>query len=638
MRADLKRMQRDMSSMASEAAVPSQHTSQIAYVQHRRKMPVILAAALAAVLIVGIWLVLRRGDTTPGELSQERLTVNSAENHVSTGAISPQVYRFTSYPGVETMPSFSPDGKEIAYVRAEGDPVTVHLWQRQGQGKIYVKLVGAATELQLTKHSGADYYPVWSPDGQYIAFYRYEPGASGFYMVSAFGGQERRITNDDVEISGMAWLPDGHRLVASNFSEASRSSPLIEISLDTGQQRALTSPPANSLGDAWPAISPDGKILAFVRMSSRASDICFASLNGADLRCWPFQGNWPEGIAWTPSGDGIIVSAIRAGPHQLWRCRLDGASSSALTSGEEEASFPTSSAYVLHHRSVNVWGLDVGSFSPVNPAGARPIASSTRQQMDPAFSPDGRKIAFLSDRTGAQEIWVADLETQSSTQLTHFGGPPTGTPTWSPDGLQIAFDSEQGRHTDVFAISADGGPPRRITAIPADNCVPSWSRDGKSIYFASDRSGEFQVWRAAAIGETSSRPATQVTRGGGFLAADSPDGKSLYYAKGRGKPGLWRRNLSNGKEEPVLESLQEWGWWAVGPKVIYFFELPPMGRPQVHLKAFDIAENRVRELGIVRYPVVNATLAIAVSRDGRHLAYTQVDSVDDDIMLMKSFR
>jgi dipeptidyl aminopeptidase/acylaminoacyl peptidase len=287
---------------------------------------------------------------------------------------------------------------------------------------------------------------------------------------------------------------------------------------------------------------------------------------------------------------------------------------------------------------VNLWGLDVGSFPRVNPADARPIASSTRQQMDPAFSPDGRKIAFLSDRTGAQEIWVADLETQSSTELTHFGGPPTGTPTWSPDGLQIAFDSEQGAHTDVFAISADGGPPRRITAVSAENCVPSWSRDGKSIYFASDRSGEFQVWVAAATGETPSRPATQVTSGGGFRAADSRDGSSLYYTKERGKPGLWRRNFSSGKEESVLESLQEWGWWTLGPGIIYFLELPRVGRPHVHLQALNIAENRVRELGTVRYPVVNGSLAIAVSRDGRHLAYTQIDSMDADIMLMKSFR
>ena len=92
------------------------------------------------------------------------------------------------------------------------------------------------------------------------------------------------------------------------------------------------------------------------------------------------------------------------------------------------------------------------------------------------------------------------------------------------------------------------------------------------------------------------------------------------------------------KNQPVLESLQEWGWWALGPAVIYFFELPSSVHTQVHLKAFDIPDSRIREVGTVRYPVVNATPAIAVSRDGRHLAYTQIDSMEGDIMLVERFR
>jgi WD40 repeat protein len=179
--------------------------------------------------------------------------------------------------------------------------------------------------------------------------------------------------------------------------------------------------------------------------------------------------------------------------------------------------------------------------------------------------------------------------------------------------------------------------PRHITVAPAENCVPSWSRDRKSIYFASDRTGEFQIWKVGAgTGETPLQPAIQVTRGGGFRAFESNNGKFLYYAKGRGKPGLWRRNLSDAKEEPILDSLQEWCWWALGPEVIYFLELPRSVHPQVHLKALEIPGHRIRELGTLRYPVVNATTAIAVSSDGRHLGYTQIDAMEADIMLMQS--
>ncbi|HEX7361547.1 MAG TPA: protein kinase [Bryobacteraceae bacterium] len=565
----------------------------------------------------------------------------------ATGPEPPGLYRFTSYPGVETMPAFSPDGKQIAYVRAEHDPIDGGLWgKRQGQANIYLKLVGAAAELRLTNHPGVDYYPAWSPDGQYIAFYRSEPGVSGFYIVSAFGGEERRITRGKAGSAGLAWLPDGRHLVVSLVYEGSHPSPLYKISLDTGERHAITSPPGKGMGDALPAISPDGKTLAFVRFKdSGAADLCVVPLSGGAPRCRPLHADWPWGLTWTASGDSIIVSAMRTGPFQLWRYRLGGGTPTAVTSGEEDAIFPTSPrqgnqlAYVLSRRNVNLWELKIDNPQAVTASDARPIASSTRTQADPAFSPDGRKIAFLSDRSGTQEIWITDREAHTFAQLTHFGGPPTGSPSWSPDGLEIAFDSQQGARTDIYAISAEGGAPRRITTGPGENCVPSWSADGKSIYFASNRNGDFQIWMApAATGETVAHPAVQVTRGGGFRAFESSDGKYLYYAKGRGKPGLWRRNLSDGKEEPVFESLQRWGWWALGPDVIYFFEAPSPVYPEVHLKAFDIPTRRIRDLGMVRYPIVEGTVAVAASRDGRHLVFTQIDSMDADIMLAANVR
>jgi DNA-binding winged helix-turn-helix (wHTH) protein/dipeptidyl aminopeptidase/acylaminoacyl peptidase len=296
-----------------------------------------------------------------------------------------QLSRFTSYPGVETMPAFSPDGKEIAYVRAEHDPLQVQFWATDvGGANIYTKLVGAGTELRLTNHPGADYNPAWSLDGQYIAFYREEPGASGLYVVSAFGGQERRLTHEEAETAGIAWLPDGRHLLVSHFSEGAHASPLIEISLDTGSGSPITSPPAGSLGDAWPAISPDGKSLAFVRFKDTdLVDICLTVLSANRPHCWPLQGNWPEGVTWTPSGDGLVVSAIRNGVHGLWRYDLKGNPPASLTSGEEYTVLPTASrqrnqlAYVLSRTNIDLWELDVVqqrlSTPPVPGRSLRPV-------------------------------------------------------------------------------------------------------------------------------------------------------------------------------------------------------------------------------------------------------------------------
>ncbi len=560
----------------------------------------------------------------------------------------PRLLRFTSYPGAETMPAFSPDGKQIAYVRAAQEPIDFMQGQ-VGRANIYTKLIGAATELRLTDHPGTDYYPTWSPDGQYIAFYRDEPGASGIYIVSALGGHERRITGERVGEGGIRWLPDGHHLVISRlFDGSQRPVPLIEISLDTRNQRQMTFPPSGASGDAWPAISPDEKTLAFLRdTKSDGMQACFMELASQRiLRCWPLDGSWPEGLAWADSSE-IVISLMRDGDHRLWRYESSGSIPVALTSGEECAVLPAASsrgnqlAYVLLRSNINLWQLDIESSHLLKAGTAKPIAPSTRYEIDPAFSPDGRKLAFMSDRSGSQEIWVTDLETHASAQLTQIGGALAGSPSWSPDGLQIAFDSGQGESgANVFVISDEGGPPKRITNAPGENCCPSWSRDGRFVYFASGRSGKFQVWKAlAAGGETPSQPAVQVTQGGGFRASESSDGKYIYYAKGPGEHGLWRRDLTPpGKEEPVLESLQEAGWWALGPGVVYFFDLPQSIDSRVRLKAFDTAGRNTRELALLPYPVIRGTPAIAASRDGRHLAYIQVASLDSDIMLVENFR
>src|SRR5580658_2465828 len=119
-----------------------------------------------------------------------------------------------------------------------------------------------------------------------------------------------------------------------------------------------------------------------------------------------------------------------------------------------------------------------------------------------------------------------------------------------------------------------GGSPRRLTTHSADEVTPSWSH-GKWLYFASNRGGEFQIWKtSASTGESASTPAPRVTRGGGFGPVESPDGKYLYFGKSRKKPALGRLALARGTDRPgemILESLQDWGQWAIGAHGIYFF-------------------------------------------------------------------
>ena len=196
------------------------------------------------------------------------------------------------------------------------------------------------------------------------------------------------------------------------------------------------------------------------------------------------------------------------------------------------------------------------------------MISSTQYDSSPQYSPDGSRVAFRSNRSGSNEIWVSDSNGRIPVQLTHYGGPLTGTPRWSPDGMNIAFDTRPDGQADIYVVSSIGGAPRRVTKSEFEDVVPSWSADGAWIYFASNRTGAWQVWRVPAAGGAEE----QVTRDGGFAAFESPDGHYLYYAKGRSAAGLWRKRLPNGAEEPVLPQLKPgyWGYWAVVENGIYF--------------------------------------------------------------------
>ncbi len=116
------------------------------------------------------------------------------------------------------------------------------------------------------------------------------------------------------------------------------------------------------------------------------------------------------------------------------------------------------------------------------PLGARagepsPLIESDGDQRDLGVAPNGERIAFVSNRTGSKEIWIANSDGSDQTQLTFFNGPSVGSPRWSPDGKQIAFDGYAGGSSDIYVMPADGGKPSRVTSDAANEIRPSWSHD-----------------------------------------------------------------------------------------------------------------------------------------------------------------
>src|SRR5581483_1476131 len=188
----------------------------------------------------------------------------------------------------------------------------------------------------------------------------------------------------------------------------------------------------------------------------------------------------------------------------------------------------------------------------------------------PELSPDGKKIAFESNRLGFWDIWTCEVNSANCERATDMHG-TAGRARWSPDGRYIAFEFHPGERSEIYIVEVPGGVPQLVQTIPgSDNLSPSWSHDGKWLYFASKRGAEpFQIWRMPFRGGSPVR----LTKNGGISLEESPDGRYLYYVKYE-QGGLWKMPMEGGEESKIVDDFSGGSWpdWALRPNGIYFLK------------------------------------------------------------------
>ena len=549
----------------------------------------------------------------------------------------------TSYGGLELWPTLSPDGTQVAFS-----------WDGEKQNKfdIYVKQIGVEPPFRLTSDAAMDYSPAWSPDGGFIAFLReLSHDKTDIVLVPQRGGPERILS----EIKGsmqqalpwgpyLSWTPDSKWIVCPAPKSGERVWALHLFSTETGEQTELTSPPSSEAGDVAPAVSPDGKTLVFSRVSPDFFNATLWLLHLKDgykpvgkEEQIQSPGITNIGAAWLPNGREFVFGSETGTNYGLWRTAVSkGAVSRRLDLGSAGAE-PTISrlgnrlAFAVFQFRGNIWRVDLNGPGK-EPSQPIRFIFSTQNEFYPAFSPDGRRIAFMSERSGTQEIWICDSDGSKTLQLTSFGGAAIYGPSWSPDSQNIALTvAQKGIKEDIYVVSVNGGVPRRMTTDPAEDKWPYWSHDGKWIYFSSTRSGREEIWRMPASGGE----AVQITRNSGDTPQESPDGRFLYYMKGwPDAVSVWRASVDGNQEAKVLDSVHSEGQWPVGKEGIYFFRTPDkMGHSDICF--YEFASGQIRKVLTIQMPVNNH---IAVSPDGRTILYPQSDESGSVLMLVDNFR
>ena len=543
----------------------------------------------------------------------------------------------TTFPGDERLPSFSPDGHLVAFVWSG---------EKRDNTDIYMKPVGPGNALRLTTDPAEDTAPAWSPDGSQIAFVRRQGNAAAVYLTPPVPGSERKLAEFRSntfslstvvgQMTTIAWFPDGKWVVVPAQDADNETNGLLAIPTGGGEPRRLTW--STGLRYQFPAVSPDGAQLAYAGciIDSQCEVYVIPLGSGPQTRGSAreitHQRAGIEGLVWTADGQSLVYGSRLNGQH-LWRVSASGSALERIELAGTPAVYPAVSRAGGRLAFIRQGSGDSDLWMFADGRAPESFLSSTWSDYAPQWSPDGSRIAFVSDRSGrGPQIWVANKDGTNVKAVSEVTGRSQGTPRWSPDGRSIAYDGQgEDGGSHIYIVDADGGPSRRLTSDPGVEQFPSWSRDGKWVYYRSSTGG-WVVWRTPVAGGQAQRmtpPNTSRTRGGW----ESWDGQTLYYVMGG---ALFARPVAGGADTRVLPSVREWDFFPVDGGIYYIRKPDLANRYALELRYLDLTTKEDRLLNAFESQEGNG---LSVSPDRKTVLYSGVRmTAGDDLMLIEPFR
>jgi Tol biopolymer transport system component len=442
-----------------------------------------------------------------------------------------------TYSGRDWAPSASPAGDMIAFAS-----------DRDGVSRIWLKQVAGGGEAPITE--GPDDVPRFSPDGSQILFVRERGGTRDLYRTPVVGGQTRRIMEDLLEAD---WSPDGSQVAFIRMTPVGEDNLIVVGAADvqTGDERILAQID-NRLGYGirW---SPDGRRIAMSEASLTTAAAELSYIDVIDVESGDLERvtltDWPgpyTALHWGPDGRTFVVgqapvvfTQVGHFPVQIMQCDLESGARRELFwsplklpfGGRNSSTIAVLSAsqIVVDEHSVQSTLYEFDWTDAGRTGQRRMLTSGVGRDRQPAYSPDGNRVIFSSNRSGNIDLWVADLHTRGLFQLTDDLAIDYD-PAFAPDGEHIVWTSNRSGNMEIWLADADGGRARQLTRDGVDAENPTMTPDGRWIVYGSTNDEKLGVWKIRPEGTD----ATRLAAVSSIIPEVSPDSRYAAFSRTRG--------------------------------------------------------------------------------------------------------
>jgi serine/threonine protein kinase len=621
------------------AALPQPATS-VARFRVRRAW--LLAPLLVLLGGAGWWLTLRRNTTAVAVPPPDRLKREEA-------------VRWRGAPGdIYSSGRLSPNGQWVVYVSSESG--SRNLWLKQLNNS-------NSQPLQVTKEVFRNDNPLWSPSGDELAFYSLRGQPGGIWRMPFSGGTPTLIRMiGDNSIRLLAWSPRG-----KIYYEINRNLFALDVaSRDTTQ---LTNFDTSQIVPNTFSVSLDEEQLAYAANGPNGiRQLWVRPLNGGAPSTIATEAGQIRDLVWHTDNERILYSANRNGVYQLCVADSAGRQAAQLTFGEADSfvlDVSRDGKQILYGAAVedsDVWGVRLADGYEFD------ITSDLSSELWPSVSPDGKTIAFQSIRNlnQANRMYEGRLLTRPAA-TTDTSEPPFqlsakgALPIWSPDGKRVAFISQESKQLQLWTAKAEGGEARRLATglnsidfglLPYQRYEThyfSWSPNSRQIVYGADRNGLHNFWLADADGSPDNELNLTDNRDSDLSLACplwSSDGQRILYTSRTKKAGpngrqthrVWVVETASRVAKLLLESsdlhLRLLGWLRAEQEVLLAMtktrSIPPVEATLMRLSLKTGAQHELATLPAVYFHNIH------LSADQKMLAFTARADGKDNIWLLST--